>query len=103
MPLCAIMFIRTYGIEIDLNAMLIIFAMTVSISIGAPAVPNSSVICILMIMAPFGVPNDVAGLLFCLGAICDRIVTCFNVMGDTAAALTLARTENLVDEKIYFS
>ncbi len=103
MSIVAIMFIRAYGIAIDLNTMLLILAMTVSISIGAPAVPNASVIAILSVTATFGVPNEIAGILFCLAAIGDRIGTCLNVTGDTAATLTLARTENLVDEKIYFS
>ena len=101
MSIAAIMFIRAYGVAIDLNAVLLILAMTVSISIGTPAVPNASVIAILSVTATFGVPNDIAGILFCLAAICDRIGTCLNVVGDTAATLTLARTEKLVDEKIY--
>lgn len=102
MSIVTIMFIRAYGIAIDLNTMLLILAMTVSISIGAPAVPNSGVICILTVTATFGVPSEIAGVLFCISAIGDRIGTCLNVAGDTAATLTLARTENLVDEKIYF-
>lgn len=102
LPLAVIMFLKIYGVDIDWNAMLIILAMTVSISVGAPAVPNAAVICILTIASTFGVPNDIVGLLFCLSAVCERIVTCFNVTGDTAVCLTLGRTENLVDEKIYF-
>lgn len=100
--LAVVMFLRVYGIEIDWNAMFIIFTMTLSISVGSPAVPNASVIAILTIAATFGVPNDIAGVLFCLGAIGERINTCFNVTGNTAAALILARTENLVNKKIYF-
>lgn len=100
--LAVVMFLRVYGIEIDWNAMFIIFTMTLSISVGSPAVPNASVIAILTIVATFGVPNDIAGVLFCLGAIGERINTCFNVTGNTAAALILARTENLVNKKIYF-
>lgn len=102
-PVAAIMFIKAYGIAIDLNTMLLILTMTVSISIGAPAVPNVFVICILSVTTTFGVPNDIVGILFCLSAIYDRIGTCINVTGDVAATLTLARTENLVDEKIYFN
>ncbi len=103
MPAAVIMFLKMYGVEVDLNALMIIFAMTVALSIGAPAVPNASVICIITVTAIFGVPTDIAGILFCIATICDRIVTCFNVTGDVAATVTLARTENLTDEKIYFS
>ena len=102
MPLVVIMFLKMYGVDVDIETLLIIFAMTVSLSAGAPAVPNVIVICILTITATFGVPNDIAGLLFCMEAVCDRICTCINVAGNTVATLMLSRTENLTDEKIYF-
>ncbi len=102
MPVAVIMFLKMYGVDVDWNTILIIFAMTVSLSVGTPAVPNAAVICILTITSMFGVPGDIAGVLFCTSVICDRIVTCFNVTGDVAASVTLARTENLLDEKIYF-
>ena len=103
MPVAVIMFMKMYGVDIDLNAMAIIFAMTVSISAGVPAIPNVGVICILTVTETFGVPSEIAGLLFCLDAIADRICTCVNVTGNTAISTTLARTENLLDEKIYFN
>lgn len=102
MPVAVIMFLKMYGVDVDWNTILIIFAMTVSLSVGTPAVPNAAVICILTITSMFGVPGDIAGVLFCTSVICDRIVTCFNVTGDVAASVTLARTENLLDDKIYF-
>ena len=97
----SIMFLKMYGVEVDLNTLAAILAMTVSLSVGMPAVPNAGVICILTIVGTFGVPNDITGLVFCIGALCDRPITCFNVTGDVAAAFVLARTENLTDEKIY--
>ena len=100
-PLAVIMFMKMYGISVDLHAMILIFAMTMSISAGTPAVPNIGVIFLLTLTSMFGVPNEIAGLLFCMDAIADRICTCVNVMGNTVATLTLARTENLFDEKIY--
>lgn len=103
MPLAVTMFLKMYGVDVDLDAMLIIFAMTLSLSSGAPAIPNVIVICILTITATFGVPSEIAGLLFCMDAVSDRICTCINEAGNVTATLTLARTENLVDEKIYLS
>ena len=102
-PLVAIMFLKMYGVDVNLNAVMVILAMTVSISIGAPAVPNASVIGLLSITSVFGIPNNIAGILFCLGTVCERVVTCFNVIGDVAATTALARTENLLEEKIYFA
>ena len=103
LPTAAIMFLKMYGVEVDMNALMIILAMTVFLSVGAPAVPNAAVVCIVSIVSMFGVPADIAGILFCIGIISERVVTCFNVTGDAAATIALARTENLLDEKIYFS
>ena len=103
LPIAVIMFLKMYGVEVDHNAIIIILTMTLSLSVAGPAVPNASVIGILTITSTFGVPNDIAGLLFCIATVCERIVTCFNVTGDVAAAVTLARLEKLADEKIYFA
>ncbi|MBR3747985.1 MAG: dicarboxylate/amino acid:cation symporter [Selenomonadaceae bacterium] len=102
MPIAVIMFLKMYGVQIDFNAIVIILTMTLSLSVAGPAVPNASVIGILTVTSTFGVPNNIAGLLFCIAAICDRIVTCFNVTGDVASAVMLSRLENLTDEKVYF-
>ena len=101
LPLAVIVFLKMYGVEVDLNALMIIFSMNVMLSISGPAVPNASVIGIITVTTVFGVPTDIAGILFCIATICDRICTCFNVTGDVAATIALARTENLLDEKIY--
>ena len=103
LPLAVIMFLKMYGVEVDLNALMIIFSMNVMLSISGPAVPNASVIGIISVTTIFGVPTDIAGILFCIATICDRICTCFNVTGDVAATIALARTENFLDEKIYLS
>ena len=103
LPIAVIMFLKMYGVEVDHNAIIIILTMTLSLSVAGPAVPNASVIGILTITSTFGVPNDIAGLLFCIATVCERIVTCFNVTGDVASAVVLSRLENSTDEKIYFA
>ena len=40
LPIAVIMFLKMYGVDVDLNAITIIIAMTVSLSIAGPAVPN---------------------------------------------------------------
>ena len=103
LPIAVIMFLKMYDVEVDFNAIIIILTMTLSLSVAGPAVPNASVIGILTITSTFGVPNDIAGLLFCISTVCERIVTCFNVTGDVASAVVLSRLENSTDEKIYFA
>lgn len=103
LPVAVIMLLKMYGIDVTFDMLTIIFAMTVSLSIGTPGVPNAGVVCIITVAAMFGVPSDLAGFLFCIDTICDRIVTCHNVTGDVAATITLASTENMLDKKIYLA
>ena len=100
--LLVFMFLKMYGIDVGFDAMLIISVMTITLITGAPGMPNGIVIRVLTITATFGVPSDIAGILFCIDAIFDRIITCFNVAGSVAVTMMLARTENLLNEKIYF-
>ena len=102
MSLLTVMFLKMYGVGVDFDAMLIIFAMTLTLTAGAPGMPNGTVIRILTVTATFGVPSEIAGILFCIDAVFDRILTCFNVTGSVAVTLALARMENLLDEKVYF-
>ena len=98
-----IMFLKMYGVDIDLNTFCVASLLTLTLSLGVPPVPAAYVICIVTIAAHFGVPKEIAGLLFCIDTLCDRICACISVIGDVAATIVLARTENLVDEKVYFS
>ena len=100
--LLVIMFLKMYGVDVDFDKMLIIFAMTLSLTAGAPGMPNGTVIRVLTITATFGVPSDIAGILFCIDALVDRFITCFNVAGSVAVTMMLAGRENLLNKKIYF-
>ena len=98
-----IMFLKMYGIDIDASTFLTLSILTLTLSLGIPPVPAAYVICIVTIAAHFGVPKEIAGLLFCIDTLCDRICASINVIGDVAATMALARTENLLDEKIYLT
>ena len=93
----SVMFLWTYGIELGLHDCVLIAFLAMMFSFGAP-----DFISITTIVGHFGVPMEIATLLFCIDALSDRLGTCANVFSNMTATLTLARTENLVDEKIYF-
>ena len=97
-----IMFVRMYNIELDLQTAALIAFLSMTISLGAPAVPATLVICVVTIVGYFGVPKEIATLMFCLDALSDRIASCVSVVNNMAVTTALARSENLLDEKIYF-
>ncbi|MBQ6296304.1 MAG: cation:dicarboxylase symporter family transporter [Selenomonadaceae bacterium] len=98
-----VMFLRMYGIELDLQNLALVAFLSIVLCLGKPTVPASVVICVVTIVSYFGVPNEIAGLLFCLDPLICRIVIFANVTANVAVATVLARTENLLDEKIYFA
>ena len=92
------MFLRMYGVELVFRDFIMIAFLAMMFSFGAP-----DFISIVTIIGYFGVPMVIATLIFCIDALSDRIGTCVNVLSNMTATLTLARSENLLDEKIYFS
>ena len=96
-----VMLLKMYGVELDLQTCALFAVLSVPITVSTPLVPAVCVICVVSIVSCFGVPKEIAALIFCLDALSDRIATCMNVLSNMAATTTLARTENLLDEKIY--
>ena len=94
----SVMFLKMYGVELALHDLALIAFLAMMFSFGAP-----DFISVTTITAYFGVPMEIATLVFCIDALSDRLGTCVNVLSNMTSTLTLARTENLLDEKIYFS
>ena len=94
----SVMFLRMYGVELALHDFALIAFLAMMFSFGAP-----DFISITTITVHFGVPMEIATLVFCIDALSDRLGTCVNVLSNMTATLALARTENPVDEEIYFS
>ena len=99
----SVMFMGMYGIELELENLALVALLSFLLSYGTPAVPSACVVCIVTIISYFGVPNEIAALLFCIDALCDRVLACLNVISTMMLATILARSENLLDEKIYFT
>ena len=97
------MFMGMYVIELDFQNLALVALLSFLLAYGTPAVPAACVICIVTIVSYFGVPNEIAALLFCIDALCDRVLTRLNVISTMMLATILARSENLLDDKIYFT
>ena len=96
--MASFMFLRMYGVEFDLKDFVMISFLAMMFSFGAP-----DFISVITITSYFGVPMKIAALMFCIDALSDSLGTCVNVFSNMTATLTLARSENLLDEKIYLT
>lgn len=92
------MFLKMYDVESSLYNLATISFLALLLSFGAP-----DFVSIITITNHFGVPLEIAALVFCVDAFSDRLGTCVNVFSNMTATLTLARSENLLDEKIYLT
>ena len=92
------MFLKMYDVELSFYNLATISFLALLLSFGAP-----DFVSIITITNHFGVPMEIAALVFCVDAFSDRLGTCVNVFSNMTATLTLARTENLLDEKIYLT
>ena len=92
-----------YDNELDPQTLALIAMLSFLLAFGLPSVPAAGVIATVTIAGYFGVPKEIAALMFCLDALSDRITTCVNVVSNMAVTTTLARSENLLEEKIYLT
>ncbi len=92
---------RAYGISV-VPASLVSLAVTiVLLSLGAPGVPGSGLICLSVVLSALGVPIEAVGLVIAIDPILDMFITMSNTTGDVTTALIVAKSENLLDMEVY--
>ena len=92
---------KMYGVSIPDSAMVSIIISIVMLSLGAPGVPGSSLVCLGVILNSVGVPIEALGLVMGVDSLIDMFRTVSNTTGDMAVTLIVAKHENLLDMKKY--
>lgn len=89
----AIFIAQAYGIELGFGAQFTIVFLALLTSIGVAGIPSASLVAILVILNTIGLPVEGVGLILAVDRILDMCRTAVNVLGDTAGAVVIARTE----------
>ena len=93
------------GYSLHLPQLILIGLLAVIASVGTPAAPGAGAIILFTILSGVGFTNQVAlsvyALILAINRPIEMLVTALNVTGDTACAMTVAKSENSLDEKIY--
>ena len=92
---------RAYGIQIGGASMISLIVTIIVLSIGAPGIPGSGLICLSVLLAQIGVPLEAVGLVMGIDALCGMFRAMSNSYGDIAASLIVARSEKKLDLKTY--
>ena len=103
--IAAIFIAASAGYSVDAASIGIIAVLALIASIGTPAAPGAGAVILFTILTGMGYTNDAALLAYSLILAINRpiemLVTSLNVVGDSAAAVVVAKSEKMLDEKQY--
>jgi Na+/H+-dicarboxylate symporter len=94
---------RAYGVQIPASRLFTAAITIILLSLGAPTVPGSVIICLGIILKSVNVPVDAIALIIAINPILDMFDTMSNTTGDMAAALIVAKSENQLDTEQYYT
>lgn len=94
---------KTYGVEINGAAMLSMVISIVVLSMGAPGIPGSGLICLSVLITQMNVPVEGIGLVMGIDSLCGMFRTMSNCLGDVAVSTIVAKSENELDMEVYNS
>lgn len=105
--IAAIFIASSAGYEVTLGSIIIIALLALIASIGTPAAPGAGAIILFTVLTGMGYQNDAAVLAYSLILAINRpvemLVTSLNVVGDSATAVVVAKSEGSLNEDIYNS
>lgn len=105
--IAAIFIAASAGYEVTVPNIMIIALLALIASVGTPAAPGAGAIILFTVLTGMGYTNDAALLAYSLILAINRpiemLVTSLNVVGDSAAAVAVAKSEDMFDEELYNS
>lgn len=105
--IAAIFIASSSGYDVTISSIMLIAILALVSSIGTPAAPGAGAIILFTVLTGMGYQNDAALLAYSLILAINRpvemLVTSLNVVGDSATAVVVAKSENALDEEIYNS
>lgn len=105
--IAAIFIASSAGYEVTIGSIVIIALLALIASIGTPAAPGAGAIILFTVLTGMGYQNDAAVLAYSLILAINRpvemLVTSLNVVGDSATAVVVAKSECSLNEDIYNS
>ncbi len=93
------------GYELSLPTVLLIGVLAIIASIGTPAAPGAGAVILFTILSGVGFVGEMAlmaySLILAINRPIEMLVTALNVVGDSACAMAVAKSENALDEERY--
>ena len=90
-----------YGIDLSVNAYLMVILTATMVSIGAAGVPGVGIVMLSMVLAQAGLPVEGIGLIIGVDRLLDMMRTIVNVAGDGMVATSIAASEGQLDKETF--
>lgn len=99
---CATYFLASYyGIALEFTDYLTIIATATLASIGTAGIPSAGIIMLSIILEQIGIPLEGIALLLGVDRLLDMMRTSVNVAGDTCISCIVAKSEGLINTKVF--
>ena len=94
---------KAYGITVTGGMLLSMMSSIIVLSMGAPGIPNSGLICLSVLLAQMNVPVEAIGLIMGIDSFAGMFRTMNNCLGDVAVTSIVAKSEGEMDLNVYMS
>ena len=103
--IAAIFIAASSGYTLTLQNIILIAVLALIASIGTPSAPGSSSIILFTVLTGMGFNNEATliaySLIIAINRPIDMLITCLNVIGDSATAVVIANSEGCLNKEIY--
>lgn len=89
----AVFIAQSYGIELSIAQMVIVFFTATLASVGAAGIPEAGLVTMVLVLKAVGLPVEGIGLILAIDWLLDRFRTTVNVWGDCIGAAVIDRLE----------
>jgi solute carrier family 1 (high affinity glutamate transporter) protein 1 len=91
----AVIFIaQSYGIDLSIAQMVIVFFTATLAAIGAAGIPEAGLVTMVLVLQAVGLPMEGIGMILAIDWLLDRFRTTVNVWGDCVGAAVIDRLES---------
>ena len=88
----AVFIAQAFGIDLSLEAQLMIIVTATLASIGSAAVPGAGMVMLVIVLAKAGIPEAGLALIFAVDRPLDMWGTVIKVSGDAAVSILISRS-----------
>ena len=92
---------RICGVAIPPAALISVLISIIVLSLGAPGIPGSGLVCLSVLLAQLNVPIEAVALVMGIDPLIGMLRCMSNCLGDVAVSMIVAKQEGILDLEAY--